>query len=499
MSLTQYNQVRQKGSHNSYQRSEGYPDQALYWRIRSLEIDIHNSNNMLGWPALNSDWYVYHAALDSDSSVNTLSDALDVLKAFHQAVPEHEVITVWLDLKDSFQQSTNQTPESLDVLLASKLGRSNIWGPPDLIGDAANLQAAVDTYSWPTLESLRGKFIFACTTGNLNSPDSHLNQYVNNGLTANQRLAFVAPEITRSSDITAHDYAVIFNLDSSHSSLGQDVLDAGFISRAYGLDSQSKWCAAWNSAVHHLTTNKVNAYTDGWARTDLPETGYPFTGIDVTLDRHLTEPGDLYAIKVDSGDVWGKDDSCFFQCDDQTAAPDRNMDAFVGNPESHVNGWIKAGLMARQSLSPSAGYVAILRTGRHGIRMQFRNRDGNSTDAIDAQINDGVNGRPVVSANTPIWLRLSITDQGRVVNGSYSIDGSHWHYVGQCEQQAPAVFQGWVASSHADGEIKWLFGGMQPPKAGHTIGQSASGLFIPDAAQAASLGPKSSSDCCNNS
>ncbi len=498
MNDIKYNQVRQKGSHNSYQRSEGYPDQALYWRIRSLEIDIHNSNNRDGWPALNGEWYVYHSSSDDETSVNTLSDALDVLWSFHQAVPDHEVITIWLDLKDSFVASSDQTPESLDNLLASKLGRNNIWGPPDLIGTSGDLQAAVAASSWPILESLQGKFIFACTTGDLSSPDSHLNQYVDNGATANQRLAFVAPELTNSADISRYDYAVIFNLSSSYIGLGQNVYDAGFISRAYGLDSQNNWCKGWDSSVHHLTTNKVNAFEDEWARTDLVDTGYPFTGINVSLPSNLTEAGTLYAIKVNSGDIWGSDDSCFFQYDNNSAAPNGDIDCFVGNPESHVNDWIKAGIMARASISSSSSYVAILRTGSNGIRMQYRDSDGNSSAAIDAQIADGINGKPVVDSNTPMWLRLSVTDNGKSVNGSYSIDGNNWIYVGQANTSSVLSLQGWVASSHSDGEIKWLFGGMQAPVTGQIIGEDASGNFISCSAEAASLGPKDKKYQCSN-
>ena len=36
-----YDDVRQKSIHNTFQRIEGIYDQIVYWRVRSLEADIH--------------------------------------------------------------------------------------------------------------------------------------------------------------------------------------------------------------------------------------------------------------------------------------------------------------------------------------------------------------------------------------------------------------------------------------------------------------------------
>lgn len=490
-----YRAARQKGSHNSYQRSEGYIDQALYWRIRSLEIDIHNGNDASGWPTLQGDWYVYHASVvDQNSTVNQLSDALAVLRAFHLAVPDHEVITLWLDIKDSFT-ATNHTPEALDQLLVEGLGREAIWGPPDLIGSEPSLQQAIHQHGWPSLEALRSKFILACTTGDLNSPDSHLNQYVDNGVTANQRLAFVAPDISHTDQILQFDYAVVFNLSSSHIALGQAIQEQGFVGRAYGLDSQSSWCKGWQAQVNHLTTNKVNAFSDEWARTDNPPTGYPFDFLGGGQGESLVEPGALFAIRVNSEDLWSKEDSGYFQFDPMSN-PDRTLTGFVGNPASHVNGWIKGGLMARASTDASAAYCAVLRTGSHGIRMQSRSSAGDDSAAIEAMIPHGVNGYPRVSANTPIWLRLTVEEQGHKVTSYYSIDGSHWISIGTVSVNVPLGLQGWVASSHGSGEVKWLFGGAPAPAEGRVLGHNASGEFLSSSAQAASLGSKPSDAYC---
>jgi hypothetical protein len=118
--------------------------------------------------------------------------------------------------------------------------------------------------------------------------------------------AFVAPEISKSSQITQFDYGVIFNLDSSHTSLGIDITEKGFISRAYGLEGKNTWCSGWTASVNHLAANDVNAFKDEWARTDIPPTGYPFDAIGSSPAEDFIEPGVLFAIDVTPGDIWGQ-------------------------------------------------------------------------------------------------------------------------------------------------------------------------------------------------
>jgi hypothetical protein len=51
-----YNEVRQKSAHNALQQQEGIYDQIAYWRIRSLEMDLHRGK--LGYKPLKGDWFV---------------------------------------------------------------------------------------------------------------------------------------------------------------------------------------------------------------------------------------------------------------------------------------------------------------------------------------------------------------------------------------------------------------------------------------------------------
>ncbi len=49
---------------------------------------------------------MYHTdIIDADSQCLTLSQCLGLVAAFSRVVPEHEVVTLWIDLKDGFNMS----------------------------------------------------------------------------------------------------------------------------------------------------------------------------------------------------------------------------------------------------------------------------------------------------------------------------------------------------------------------------------------------------------
>lgn len=76
-----------------------------------------------------------------------------------------------------------------------------------------------------------------------------------------------------------------------------------------------------------------------------------------------------------------------------------------------VQGWAKAGLIVKQSLTPGSPYAAIMLTGAHGVRFQ------------DGFVHDTAG--PAVPAP---WLRL--TRSADTVSGEVSSDGVHWQSVG---------------------------------------------------------------------
>jgi len=477
---TRYNQVRQKNSHNSYQRKEGYDDQEVYWRIRGVEFDIHNGKGCLGQPNLDGDWYVYHYCNlgGLETSVDKLSDGLDTVNAFRRAVPSHEVMTLFIDLKDNFEDG--QSPQDLDDLLSQKLGRESLWGPPDLIAASgeSTLQAAIAKIGWPLLADLQGKFIVVLTGGDVEEPGSKLNQYVADGADANERLGFAAPQIDSSSGIASEPYVIFFNLDEDHRSLGTDVFQAGFVSRTWGLDSQSSWDEAVRLQIHHLATNEVNAGTDPWARTDNAQ-GYPFQGIEVELESNLAEPGSIYGIEVTSGDIWGEADSFYFAYDQLASGEiDGRRETFVASPGSHVQEWAKGALLARASLAADAPYFGVIRPATNILRVQLRPSAGAETTAHEMAIVPP----ETVSEKTLIWLRLDVSQGGQMAQGWGSLDGVNWTLIAGASFDQPLAFQGWGASSHGSDAVRFLFGapGGAPVSFENqaAIGSGASGSFF---------------------
>jgi hypothetical protein len=178
-----YDQIQQRFIHNAYggilsQKDEQLLDMLIHYRVRAIELDLQ-PGGICGsqYPDL-PDWYIYHDCWDIvSSSVRKLSDALALLKAFHEAQPQHEVVTVNLELGSLKDGKGNESefkkfnPNQLDNLIGEYLG-SALFTPRDLLlfnnqdPVSGSLNAAVKppekggVKGWPTTDSLRGKFIF---------------------------------------------------------------------------------------------------------------------------------------------------------------------------------------------------------------------------------------------------------------------------------------------------------------------------------------------------
>jgi hypothetical protein len=292
------------------------------------------------------------------------------------------------------------------------------------------------------------------TTGNLDSPDSHLNQYVDNGRTANIRTGFVAPEISKSSQITEKNYAVWFNMKIANSpTLGPLVRSAGFMSRGYGGNSESDWNKGIVGQNHLVGTDKVNSLVDPWARTDNSQ-GWPFQGIDLDVDPATSEAGTVIGMEVSSGDIWDKADSCGLCV--YASGSDGIWTWGVSVPASHTpNDYGKAGLMARASTDPAAANFCILRTAeKHPMRVQARASQGANTQSWELQppTNNGVD------IEGWMYLRLQLSNGGRSAEAWGSFDGINWSSIHRQDFNQPLTLVGIVGSSHdTDASIRYLW------------------------------------------
>ena len=122
-------------------------------------------------------------------------------------------------------------------------------------------------------------------------------------------------------------------------------------------------------------------------------------------------------------------------------------------PTGTATAWAKAGLIMKADAEPGSGYVAIMMTGEHGIRMQD-NFTGDIAGPVD-----------VVA---PQWLRL--TRSGGTVTGSVSTDGTQWTTIGVVESGLPQeVLAGMFATAPPQETITQQFGGGGSVTGGPTI------------------------------
>jgi hypothetical protein len=175
-----YDQVFRKATHNSYWINyanatgddpaasgvqERIIDQLLHEHVRGLELDLHYEGGHPG------EFTVYHTSdAQANSGCHYLTDCLQLLQRFDYLIPQHEVLTTVLELKENpfggtfgtSQTGQNHQMEDLDRQLFEHLG-SRIYTPREMMSrcpGAPNLVACVAQAGWPTTDELRGRYIF---------------------------------------------------------------------------------------------------------------------------------------------------------------------------------------------------------------------------------------------------------------------------------------------------------------------------------------------------
>ncbi|MCP4130967.1 MAG: hypothetical protein GY754_08300 [bacterium] len=469
----QYNSVYQKSAHNTYQRKESMLDTLVYHRVRSIEYDLHIGKECTGWDPVPGNWYIYHiCGVDAATTVHRLSDGLNELKAFHNAFPAHEVVTVWMDIKDGFRENGFE-PADLDSMLVNILGRENIFKPQDVLDTAPGtdtLQEAITTSGWPALNDLKGKFIFVLT-------DQGLNEYATGD---SEKVAFVAPKIDESTNLdTTPDYQIFFNMNASNgTSAAKEVYEKGFVSRAYNMN-EARWEDAVNNYVHHLGTDMVNLHSDQYTITH-NNNGWPFSIIndanlsDYELDReNYIEENSVIGVQITGStgswydwddDLWGKDDDFSFHFNKTANAnTDRSYSAMIATPNSHVEDWAKGCLIARNKISGSnngeaSAYFGVCRPAdNEKLRVQYRKETGDSTTAVEKNIVPD----DTIDQESLTYVKLEISNNSTCAAGYGSQDGENWVLINSKCGFDTLEYEGIGVSSHGGGPVKFLFANVE--------------------------------------
>lgn len=455
-----YDQVTLKTIHNAYQRDEPLLDQMLYDNVRSIEVDIHKGK---GADAPAGQWWVYHidAPTQDGSNCKFLDDCLAAMAAFHQAMPNHEVVTLYVDFKDDWV--TGHMPSDFDEHVSDILGRENIAAPADFIAacDGAKTlrESVTGNCKFPSLGSLRGKFIIAGTGGSGCDANSHVSKY--GGDKPAERLAFISADLNANCPLEKYDEhpdIVFLNMNYDGRAQAQAVRDKGLIGRIYkgglngGLDTQEDFVGAKTAGAQHLATDKVNVEQDPWSTTQSAK-GFPFScnGCDA-----LRESSPLLAMSATSGDQWDKADSGFYAYVNDTG--EATWTAMISVPSSHTEEFAKACLIARASEEPGAANVAFCRPfDNHPPRLQLRLKDGDATTSEDAP------AWPGFSSETAFFVRLHLKPDGEdtEVEAYVSKDGKDFGQpLSQRIFHSALPLRGVSVSTHGSGKKHAFFAGL---------------------------------------
>jgi hypothetical protein len=183
------------------------------------------------------------------SGSGDLAACLADVRAWSEAHPGHEVVTIYLDKKQGW--GSRRRPADLDALLARTVSRERIYAPAELRAGLPSVRAAAERGGWPAMSALRDKVVFVLTGGGLISGNGAQSDYV--AERGEHALAFVAPSIDRASEVEgvpAHfdretaSWVVFFNLDKDAAPLGRAIRARHLVARVWGTDEATPLNAA---------------------------------------------------------------------------------------------------------------------------------------------------------------------------------------------------------------------------------------------------------------
>jgi len=137
---------------------------------------------------------------------------------------------------------------------------------------------------------------------------------------------------------------------------------------------------------------------------------YPYMG------GYVENPAGTLTITGAGRDIWEPWDECQFvykviDLTSGSAKIEAKVDSIADPTDDQ---WAKAGVMIRDSLDPSAGYVSVLLTSGNGVRNQYRMvKYGETAREFDANV------------AAPYWVRVEMATAG-LVRAYMSEDGQAW-------------------------------------------------------------------------
>jgi len=268
--VLRWNHVQTKGTHNSYHLEPDVPldpshvyshptltDQLELYDVRQVELDVHLTES--------GEWQVFHlAVLDEETTCLAFVDCLSELKAWSDGNGWHLPLMVWIEPKDELDGVADglslideASLLALDDAIREVWPEERLFRPDDLRGTHATLPDAV-AEGWPTLETMRGRAVFA-----LLDSGAHRERYLAPSDVLEGRVMFVdagSPE---------DPFAALFK-DGSDDQVGAWI-DAGFVVTVNGSaagddDAEAEAADAGKLAAgaHHVATDLASPGDGYW-------------------------------------------------------------------------------------------------------------------------------------------------------------------------------------------------------------------------------------------
>jgi hypothetical protein len=149
----------------------------------------------------------------------------------------------------------------------------------------------------------------------------------------------------------------------------------------------------------------------------------------------------IYTVRASGADIWGTQDE--FRYVYASLNGDGQITARVDSLAA-PDGWTKAGVMIRETLSPSSRFAYTLVTGNNGVDFEYRETTAGSA---------GPPGMFDRVSRAPYWVRLRRA--GNVFTAHVSADGVTWRQQGSSITIAmgTTVYAGLAVTSHLDGQL----------------------------------------------
>jgi hypothetical protein len=166
-----------------------------------------------------------------------------------------------------------------------------------------------------------------------------------------------------------------------------------------------------SGTANYSEAERLFSPAQDWTREGVGVLSLWFRGHPAYVGSFTEGPTGTYTMVASGTDIWANSDEFHFAFKQFTGAC-----AIIAKVESleNTDPFAKAGVMIRDTLEPGSRYVALFITPENGVRFQYRNADGGTTDRLFAE-----------GITAPQWVKLERT-AGGLVRGYYSEDGATW-------------------------------------------------------------------------